>query len=161
MNEDYNSINRRKFVAQSALGITTIATISHFNVDAAFADADPHQAMGTRTGEVTDNSAIIWVRLTTASVRNNAGKLIPGRVKQGAERPAITVPVDQLEGACSGAPGNVRLRYGIKMDLSDAKSTDWVEVTEKTDFSHRFLVNDLNPATTYYFVSETQGLDKE
>ena len=161
MNEDYNSINRRKFVAQTALGLTTAATISHFNVDAAFADADPHQAMGTRTGEVTDNSAIIWVRLTTASVRNNAGKLIPGRVKQGAERPAITVPVDQLEGACSGAPGNVRLRYGIKMDLSDAKSTDWVEVNEKTDFSHRFLVNDLNPATTYYFVSETQGLDKK
>lgn len=55
----------------------------------------------------------------------------------------------------------MRLRYGIKMDLSDAKSTDWVEVTEKTDFSHRFLVNDLNPATTYYFVSETQGLDKK
>ena len=61
MNEDYNSINRRKFVAQSALGLTTAATVSHFNVDAAFADADPYQAMGTRTGEVTDNSAIIWV----------------------------------------------------------------------------------------------------
>ena len=93
MNEDYNSINRRKFVAQTALGLTTAATIAHFNVDAAFADVDFHQAMGTRTGEVTDNSAIIWVRLTTASVRKNAGKLIPGRVKQGAERPEITCSI--------------------------------------------------------------------
>ena len=161
MNEDYKSINRRKFVAQSALGITTIAGITHCKADAAFADTDPHQAMGTRTGEVTDKSAIIWVRLTTASVRNNAGKLIPGKVKQGAERQAITVPVDQLEGACSGAPGSVRLRYGIKMDLSDAKSTDWVEVNEKTDFSHRFLVNDLKPATIYHFISETRDADKK
>ncbi len=64
-----------------------------------------------------------------------------------------------LEGACPGAPGQVRLRYGVREDLSGARATQWVEVSPATDFSHQFHLKGLKPATVYYFAAETAGPD--
>ena len=75
-------------------------------------EAGPHQATGTRVGEVTQDSAIVWTRLTKHPQRNNDGIVFPKKVDRQNNRPT-TVPVEQIEGACPGMPGRVRLRYGL------------------------------------------------
>ncbi len=161
MKQPASPITRRAFVAQSTGVLAAAAWMPELVAHAADAGGALHQAMGTRAGEVTDRSAIVWTRFTAAAVRNNAGKVIPGRVKGAKkDKPAeVSVPVEQLEGACPGAPGRVRLRYGTKADLSDALTTDWAEVTEETDFTHHFALTGLKPGTAYHYESETAGAD--
>jgi alkaline phosphatase D len=120
---------------------------------------EPRQATGVRVGEMTDTTAIARVRRTSTSQRNNKGVVIPGRAtgKKQEDLAKVTVPVEQLEGACPGAAGKVRLRYGAKKDLRDAIATEWVEVTEKTDFTHHFHLKNLKPGTVYHYASETSG----
>lgn len=81
---------------------------------------------------------VIWVRLTAAATRK------PGTLAD-------------FEGACPGGAGRVRLRYGMREDLSGAQATAWVSVTEATDFTHHFELADLKPATRYFYASESDG----
>ncbi|WP_394796001.1 alkaline phosphatase D family protein [Armatimonas sp.] len=96
-----------------------------------------YQATGTRVGEPTATTAVVWVRLTAATRK-------PGTLAD-------------FEGACPGAAGRVRLRYGTREDLSGAQATPWVSVTEATDFTHHFALADLKPATRYFYASESDG----
>ncbi|MDB5325349.1 MAG: alkaline phosphatase [Phycisphaerales bacterium] len=119
------------------------------------------QATGVRVGEMTSTSAIVWMRLTQAAIRNNQGLLIPGKTDKKNRKTSVaaTLPTAQLEGACPGAAGKVRLRYAANEQLSDATTTDWVDVAEATDFTHKFQLSDLTPGTTYHFASETADPD--
>ena len=47
------------------------------------------------------------------------------------------------------------MRYGLREDLTDARATDWVEVSEKTDFSHHFSLAGLKPDSAIHYVVET------
>jgi len=125
---------------------------------AAFAQ-EPHQATGVKVGEVTSTTAIVWVRLTARPTRNNHGIVIHRR--KGGRKGEILPPgisIGDLEGACPGAPGVVRVRYGEREDLADAVSTPWVQVTAATDYAHQFRLAALKPATVYYYSAETAGL---
>ncbi len=149
-------ISRRQFLEDSpVVAAGAVAALQWPAVLAAEAPA-PQQAMGTKVGEVTDTSAIIWTRLTASSTRNNSGVPMQGQIGRKVAQ-EITVPVAALEGACPGAPGRVRVRYGIRADLSDATATDWAEVAETTDFSHQFRIAGLRPDTVYYYATETTG----
>ncbi|MBM3458716.1 MAG: alkaline phosphatase [Armatimonadetes bacterium] len=120
------------------------------------AQGTAHQAMGTRVGDAADSTAVVWCRITSAATRNNQGVVVSGRVNRQA--PArVTVPVDQLEGACPGAAGRVRLRYAPNPELRDARTTPWADVSEREDFLHHFLLENLQPGTTYHYVSEATG----
>jgi alkaline phosphatase D len=115
--------------------------------------AETRQATGVRVGEVSENSALVWMRLTAKASRKSDG--VPPK-----ETPLKNAEPDTLEGACPGAPGKVRLRYGVSEDLAGAKSTPWIEVSAATaDFSHIFTLKDLQPATRYFFAAETSELD--
>ena len=77
MNTDKKT--RRKFLKESAaLALTTMAFPAWKNEAISFS---VFQAMGTRVGEVTDTTAIIWTRLTAKKERNNKGIVIPGRAQ--------------------------------------------------------------------------------
>ena len=121
--------------------------------------------MGTRAGEVTDTTAIIWTRLTKNPERNNSGGAVAPRVKgekkKGKPESKLTVPVEQLEGACPGAPGRVQLRYGPREDLKDALTTECVVATEENDFIGEFKLAGLKPGTVYHYASEVPGSAKE
>jgi alkaline phosphatase D len=123
---------------------------------ASSAAQEVRQATGVKVGEVTDTSAIVWTRLTAVSTRNNSG--VPTKARVGKDGPK-TFPLDtaKLEGACPGAPGQARVRFGTREDLSDAKATDWAEVSAKTDFAHQFKLTGLKPDMTYFYASETTG----
>lgn len=106
--------------------------------------------MGTRVGEVTSSSAVVWTRLTATAIRHGNG---------AANEKMVEGPVDLLEGACPGAPGRVRLRFGMKADMSDAVATSWSDVGEEDDFIHQFALSGLKEDTIYHFESETTGAD--
>ncbi|MCA9088207.1 MAG: alkaline phosphatase D family protein [Planctomycetaceae bacterium] len=155
---DSRGLSRRRFAAECgaavALGAWTTSVLSQ---DAQQSDG-PCQAMGTRATEMGPHSAVIWTRLTRHAQRNNDGLLIPGRANgRKGKLPEVTVPVNELEGACPGAVGEVRIRYGLQPDLSDALVTAWVPVTEATDFIHQFSLQDLKPGCRYKYVSEVRA----
>ncbi|GIW82411.1 MAG: alkaline phosphatase [Gemmatales bacterium] len=124
---------------------------------ASFAE-ETRQATGVKVGEVTQTSAVVWMRLTKNSSRNRDGIVRKGR-------PAKVLPadisVDKLEGACPGAPGFVRLRYGVNENLREGVTTPWMKVSASDDFTHQFQLTGLRPQTVYYFSAETADLNKK
>jgi alkaline phosphatase D len=144
MNERIKSVSRRGFLAASAgLPLHLLQ-----------ANAPPRQATGVKIGEVTHDSALVWTRLTQSSARKRDGVVVKGYIKREAAAP-LTVAVSELEGACPGAPGLVRLRYGTREDLTGAATTPWAGVVAATDFTHQFALAGLRPATLYHFAAET------
>jgi len=113
----------------------------------------PRQATGVRVGEMTDTSAVVWTRLTANPTRNSTGQRFDAT---GAEKTAQG-NVDDLHGACPGAPGRVRVRYSPRADLANSLVTDWVDVTEATDFIHQFRLTRLKPGTQYHYAVESTG----
>ena len=113
--------------------------------------SESRQATGVKVGEVTDTSAIVWMRVTEK----------PERRRDGIERRGRVQPLDpklkprDLEGSAPGASGQVRLRYGTTEDLGDAVETDWVDVSTEHDHTHHFLLTGLEPATVYHYSAET------
>jgi alkaline phosphatase D len=146
-------LSRRRFLKKSA---ATGAAIAAWPGLTRAADAGPGQAMGVKIGEVTPSSATVWMRLTAAASRKRDGVVINGKVGK-ANRREITTPVSGLEGACPGATGMARVRYATNEALRDAKVTNWIEVTAKTDFTHHFQLENLKPGSTHYFAAETAG----
>jgi alkaline phosphatase D len=51
------------------------------------------------------------------------------------------------------------LRYGENSELDPARETAWVEVTAGDDYHHQFQLDDLKPATEYFYASETASPD--
>ncbi len=160
---DANSLNRRAFIAgTSGLMLGSLGAQGVWLPTATAeeeAGVQVFQAMGTRVGEVTDTTAIVWTRCTAVRTRLEGGVKFMGRPKprMAGDPPEVTVPVEELEGVCPGAPGKVRLRYGRKQDLSDAQITDWVTVTEDGDFIQQFALSGLEPNATYYYESQATG----
>jgi alkaline phosphatase D len=117
------------------------------------ANPESHQATGVKVGEVTDHSAIVWMRLTARSSRRSDGV-----VRRGRPMPfPASLKVEDLEGSCPGAAGQVRVRYGTDNDLKGATDSGWKDVGEKTDFTHQFRLTGLKPDTEYFFSAETRG----
>jgi alkaline phosphatase D len=159
MNTDKKT--RRKFLKESAaLALTTMAFPAWKNEAITLS---VFQAMGTRVGEVTDATAIIWTRLTAKKERNNKGIVIPGRAQdyKNNQLPEPKVPTDELEGACQGISGFVRIHYGTEESLGNAKRSDWVGVSEKTDFIHHFHLKNLQSNATYFYESEVSDHKNE
>src|SRR5437868_1759130 len=109
-----SNLSRRKFLASSLVGAVAGC---HPELLAA-EDAGSRQATGVKVGEVSQTSAIVWLRLTAQAALNTEGKSI--RTRKGETLPT-DVKIDGLRGACPGAPGVVRLRYGTREDLGDAR----------------------------------------
>lgn len=154
-NETNHQVNRRTFVKNSATVAFASVLMPSWLSDPVSPTA--FQATGTRVGEVTESSAVVWTRLTAHAKRNNDGLVIPGRAQnyKDTKLPKVTVPVESLEGACPGTFGFVRLRYGTNKSFKKAKLTPWIPVSEHSDFIHQFKLMGLLPAVTYFFESQT------
>jgi alkaline phosphatase D len=149
-----DEVSRRRFLAASAGSAVAIPLASA----AAQAKQEPpvQQATGVRVGEVTDRSAIVWTRLTARPERNNDGVVFQRRKAKGEPAPTVP-PVEQIEGSCPGAAGQVRVRYSSDASFDRGSETPWAEVSERTDFTHQFALADLKSDTTYYYAVETTG----
>ncbi|MGC3966708.1 MAG: alkaline phosphatase D family protein [Pirellulales bacterium] len=150
-----SGLDRREFLqaAAAAGGVLPLANV------VAVTAADPkspeiHQATGVKVGEVTATSARIWTRLTKSSARNNGGKVYPGTVKKG-QRITVDVPTSEIEGACPGANGRIRIGYAEGSRLHDVRHTEWIDVDSATDHSQQFVLEGLKPAMEYHYGVET------
>ncbi|MCI0379788.1 MAG: alkaline phosphatase D family protein [Gemmataceae bacterium] len=142
------SSSRRRFLESS------LAAGGLFALDSASAqDADPgtRQATGVKVGEVSDTTAVVWMRLTA-----EAGRRAQGYAPKFESLPKDVRP-DQVRYACPGMEGRVRLRYATRENLSDAVATAWQDVAAKTDFTHQFALNSLRPNSTYFYSAESAG----
>lgn len=146
-----NSVSRRHFLQGTVVAAAAAGVSEGYTAERD--DAPIYQATGIRIGEVTPTTAIVWTRLTKASTRNNEGVVFK---KRGKSEEALRTPVEQIEGACPGQPGKVRIVYWPVDDEDKAAETGWANVDEKGDFIHQFTLADLQPATTYYLRSETK-----
>jgi alkaline phosphatase D len=111
-----------------------------------------HQATGLKVGEVSPESAIVWMRLTKEAERKRDGILRRGRPQPYPEG----LLVESLEGSTPGLAGQLRLRYATDASLRGAVETEWVEVGPQTDFAQQFQLRGLRPATRYYYAAETR-----
>lgn len=117
---------------------------------------ESRQATGVKVGEVTETSAIVWMRVTEKAARRADG--IERRKRADRENPEMLDP-STLEGSVPGAAGRARVRYGTSEDLSNAKVTGWRDVDPDRDFTHKIRLVNLEPATVYYFSAETSSPD--
>lgn len=113
---------------------------------------ESRQATGVKIGEVTDSSAMIWTRVTAAEVRRQDGLDLKGRPKKES---GPVYNAEELLGSAPGAEGRVRIRYGKDSGLAQPHETEWVNVTEATHYAHTFSLEDLEPASEYFFEVET------
>ncbi|HJN17678.1 MAG TPA: alkaline phosphatase D family protein, partial [Armatimonadota bacterium] len=119
--------------------------------------AQPYQASGVKVGEVTARSAIVWTRLTSVPERLNDGVEL---VKAGWREPQWPegVTVDELEGACPGAEGEVRVVYGSR---GRERATAWETVDADGDFTAQFRLRKLRPNTEHAYRVECRSPEGE
>jgi len=131
----------------------------------------PYFANGIKIGEVTQNKAIIWVRLTKDSVRVNE-KVLPEitylnpetgawDVRDGRKDREVRViypegyTINKIEGAVPGAPGFARVKYKSNNSLWTA--TSWQPVDSLKDYTCQVELNNLDPDNTYEIIVESRG----
>jgi phosphodiesterase/alkaline phosphatase D-like protein len=93
------------------------------------ARAEIYLGSGVKAGEITDRTAIVVVRLTAT-------------------------PGQNAEGLLPGTTGQARLRYAANEQLADADTTDWQDARPDADWSTRFTLEGLKPASRYHYVVE-------
>ena len=116
---------------------------------------DVYFATGFRIGEVTQHSAVVWTRLTSAPERHWEG--IVFQPKDSRTRVMVDIPdipTSEWEGSAEGAEGQVRILYSPSADLSKGKTTAWTAVDPGADYTHQFILDGLVPNTRYHLVVE-------
>lgn len=117
-------------------------------------------AMGFRVGEVTQNSAIVWTRITKHAERNWDGFREPSKREPKQEQYVpSSVKVADREGSVPGAAGQVRVSFTDAENFSAAKTTGWVAVKAEQDFVRQFTLLGLKPDTVYRLKVEVRDAE--
>ncbi|MGB1937665.1 MAG: alkaline phosphatase D family protein, partial [Akkermansiaceae bacterium] len=144
-------MHHRLFLA-ALLGLIPLTGVSH---------AEVFQANGIKIGEVDQNSALIWTRLTLNEQANNAGAAFIRPKKSGLPNTAEQLPkgktLADMQGAVPGAAGSVRISWAS--GDGQKGSTDWMNVDAKKDFTLRHQIRELEPGTGYTITVESRDPD--
>jgi len=110
-----------------------------------------HMADGIKIGEVREDSAIVWTRLTRNPERNVKGLAF------NEER--TTVPagrtLEDMEGSVPGRGGEVRVVWWPRGAKDKRQETAWRAVDPRADFTRQFVLSGLAAGTSYEL--EVQG----
>ena len=133
----------------------------------------PFLGNASRNGWADQSSIIIWTRTTrnpemavdgkrfvsldskkarALSSSQDADELLRVQLPDGAS-------LDEMFGACPGAPGKVRLSYFPGKQRNSIKHTDWIATTSESDFTAQWKLSGLKPGIKYATVIEAQSLD--
>ena len=127
--------------------------------------AGPYFATGIKIGEVTQNKALVWVRLTKNLQRIGNHAPTPSvayldmetgdtaEIKGRPDKtPIVTFSngydINNIEGAVPGMEGLVRLNYR-KQGEENWKQTGWQAVDAGRSYSHQFEISGLSAGTEY------------
>lgn len=145
----------------------TAAAICVCAILASAQDQLVHMANGIKIGEATQESAIIWTRLTVAPERNTQGYPFPdvGKEGKGAELTISALcgghALDEMEGAVPGAPGVVRVTWWASGAPAEKRETAWEPVNEDADFTRQFPLAGLEPGVEYHVLAEGKPADAQ
>ena len=87
---------------------------------------------GGKAGEVTDTSAVVLARLTSADSQDK-NLLIPG------------------------TEGQARIIYSTDAEFKSSKTTNWFDAVEYTDYAAQITLSDLAPKTRQYYKVEMRA----
>lgn len=134
----------------------------------------PYLGNGFHNGWADQSSVVIWTRLTKNAEGNVAGQkfMIPtGKehkeldISADAERIfKAQIPegytLDQMEGACPGASGEVKLTYYPVGKEAEKVETEWVTVEDDKNYTRQWKLEEL-AAGTQYVVKVEARKDKD
>ena len=114
-------------------------------------EAGVHMADGIKIGEVRQDSAIVWTRLTRDAERNVDGLAFT------EERTVVPTgrTLNDMEGSVPGMDGEVRLAYWPQGAKDKRKETAWAAVDPEADFTRQIALSGLTAGRTYEI--EAQG----
>lgn len=177
-------MKRRKFIYQTSLGVGGLLPAIR-NIQKLGLITGPYLATGIKIGEVTDNAAIIWVRLTKDTKPVGFTAPIPKVLymddadgtwhpvkyfldKYKEDRPNRLVKViypegytvEQLEGAVPGMAGEFRIRYQ-HVKSGQWQETEWQTVDAEADFSRNISLTGLQPGSAYQLEVQVRPLNSK
>ena len=134
----------------------------------------PYFGNGFHNGWADQTSIVIWTRLTINPEGNMDGEnfLIPTSKEHkvldqnanASEIYAAQIPeglqLDDMEGACPGAAGEVKLSYYPEGSSGQPFETEWVSVDVNYNFTTQWKLEDLSPDTRYLVKIEARANGK-
>ena len=169
-----NYFTRKKIIMRLKKISVIIVLISYFGNSQT--DKGPYFATGIRIGDVSQNEAIIWTRLTKNKVRINDAPLPISlyvrpetgkrhlretrRDKDGVVYFPQGFDINTIEGAVPGAEGEVKINYRPK-GSKKWNFTDWKTVLKKANYSKKFILTDLEPGITYEILVEGRASNQD
>ena len=115
-----------------------------------------YQANGIKIGEVTQDSAIIWTRLTKNPSANTDGEKFP-KVSKEAEQIPNGKKLEDMEGAVPGTKGKVKITWSKKGEKSN--HTGWLPVDAGKDYTRKVEITNLLPGSSYEIKVESQSIE--
>jgi len=112
---------------------------------AAAKDNDVYIANGIKIGEVDQDSAIVWTRLTRHKERNVGGLAFDKKSEAVPEGRVL----DDMEGSVPGIAGEVCVIYWPDGSQDKAQSTPWQAVDPRADFTRQLRLSGLSAGTKY------------
>ncbi|MCL5282964.1 MAG: alkaline phosphatase D family protein [Planctomycetes bacterium] len=109
-----------------------------------------YMADGIKIGEVRQDAAIVWTRLTKNEQRNIYG-LEFGRTDEAVP---VGHTLEEMEGSVPGATGEVRVVCWPKDSPDQSRATPWQAVDPEADFTRQFQLNGLAAGTRYHLKVE-------
>jgi alkaline phosphatase D len=136
--------------------------------------AGPYFGNGFHNGWADQNSIVIWTRLTESPEMNRAGPefLVPSaaehrRLDSLADPDLIyqaQIPegysLDEMEGACPGSAGEVKLACYPLRNPEEKIERDWSSVDIEKNFTKQWRIDNLIPGTKYVVEIEARKLGK-
>ena len=123
----------------------------------------PYFGNGIHNGWADQNSVTIWTRLTEQPEMNTEGTPFITLTKKEADKYAEQTDVEflhskqipeglelkDMEGACLGSKGEVKLTYRIKDQANTARTIEWEAVDGSRNYTIQWKLKDLIPNTEY------------
>lgn len=110
----------------------------------------PYFACGVKVGEATQDSAIVWVRLTQNPTADFERLAIFTEGLKPDEKSRVEMPRNVVPGTA----GQVRILY--ETQGSDPIATDWITVKAEHDFTHQFRLAHLAPGKLYRYRAQAR-----
>jgi len=117
-----------------------------------------YQTNGIKIGEVTQDSAIIWTRITKNPTANTNGEKFRKVPKHAPQIPKGK-SLSDMEGAVPGIAGSVRISWQNQGE--ESMRTEWLPVDEDRDFTRKVKIGDLIPGQTYEVRVESRSAKRK
>lgn len=137
-------------------------------VDGWCPDAQPYFGNGIKIGEVSTDSAKVWVRLTQRAAPNWNGDKWRGTADRdfdvgelGEKQFAKDASLAEMEGSLIGLDGTVRVSWWPEERPDTKRQTEWLAVDPQRDFTRQIAVEGLSSQQNYVLKVESRSIDGE